>query len=318
MNPFGITEVDVPGVLGAYETGQNNRLLRMARQQQVQAAERQADREQGIREVMARVAGGGAPAKGGVAGAYAQPADVVGQSVAAGSGGMVGTPAPTAPPATQAPAARQSFREAIPQLLALGMDPTQVHALAQLDDQQSAAAVQRWQQIGPLYVEARRLPYEQRRAYIASVTPQLAQLGISPEEIQGFDPTDANLSSHIALGTTMAQALEPRYMTVEGEVLDQRSLPHGAPGDPVVYRSQYIATPAGLAERPGGGVTHPAPQTRQARNRQTGQVETLQFNPQNNQWEPVAPPAASQAGSADLDNWNNAGRAGPQGPRTFR
>lgn len=310
-NPFGITEVDIPGALGAYEAGQTARVNRLYRMQQLQMAEREADRQQGIQQVMARFSGG-AGGKG-AAGAYPSPAQPnVGQQVASGINAAAGVPQPPAAPAP----ARPQFRDAIPELLALGMEPAQVQALANLNDAQSASVVTHWQQLGPLYAAAARLPYEQRRAYIASVAPELEQLGVSREQSAAFDPTDANLSSHIALGTTMAQALEPRLMSVEGEVIDQRALPQATPGSPVVFRSQYISTPQGLAERPGGGSTQPA-----SAPPQVGEVRRgYRFNggdPANPQsWTPEG--GATRTGSADLDNWNAAGRGGSQGPRTFR
>ena len=163
--------------------------------------------------------------------------------------------------------------------------------------------------------------------------PELARLGVSPQEAQNFDPTDANLSSHIALGTTMAQALEPRLMNVEGEVIDQRALPQATPGNPVVFRSQYISTPQGLAERPGGGAAQ-APSTPP----QVGEVRRgYRFNggdPANPQsWTPegaapatpsnAAAPAFSANVPLTLEDRRSQypvapGRAGPQGPRTFR
>jgi hypothetical protein len=46
----------------------------------------------------------------------------------------------------------------------------------------------------------RQVPYEQRRALLQQLAPQLQQMGVSMEEIATFDPSDQQLDAYIALG----------------------------------------------------------------------------------------------------------------------
>lgn len=296
-NPYGMAEVDIPGVLGAYEAGQTNRVRRMMLRQQMEAAERQAERDNAIRTTLARAFGGGGDGKtGSAAGAYTPSVgDIVGSSMNAGSGGMIGAPAPAAPASTS-PGGAAGFRQFIPELLAAGMEPSQVQALSQLDGAQASAAVERWQRVAPLLMAAReKTSPEERRAYIQQVLPQVAQLGIPQQEIEAIlaDPSDARLDAHLNLGTTMAQALEqssPQLMAAPqgGAIVgvDRRT---GQPN--VLYESPTIAGPNGeIYARPPAASGRTQPQT--AINPRTG--ERLQLNPRTNQWEPIS----TQTGAA--------------------
>lgn len=313
-NPFGITEVDIPGALGAYEAGQTSRVNRLLRTQQLQQAERQAERDAGLDQVIARVSGQSGK---GAAGAYStQPASE-------------GATAPTAAPASPQPALAAPAT-GLPQLsqqdeLALRLGGERGVAIANaihgMNDQQRAQTAQRANAGLQVAVGLQRVPLAQRAQVFQENAPVLLSQGFTPQELQqlaaeGF--SDDVLQRHAQSATLAARFAAPSYRNVDGEVIDERML--GTGQDPRVYAGQFIPTPQGLAERPGGrnfGAPEAAPP-------QVGEVRRgYRFNggdpasPQS--WTPEgAAPTATRTGSPDLDNWNNAGRAGPQGPRTFR
>lgn len=301
-NPFGITEVDIPGALGAYEAGQTSRVNRLMRMQQVQQAERQAERDAGLDQVIARVSG--QQGKTGAAGAYSAAS---------------AEPSSTAPPAAQA-------SPAIPQLsqqdeLALRMGGERGVAIANaihgMNDQQRAVTAQRANAGLQVAVGLQRVPLAQRAQVFQENAPVLLAQGFTAPELQqlaaeGF--SDEVLQRHAQSATLAARFATPSYRNVEGEVIDERLLSTGQ--DPRVYAGQFIPTPQGLAERPGGrnfgGPAPAAPQVGEVR----GGYRFNGGDPASPQsWVPEA--SATRTGSPDLDNWNNAGRAGPQGPRTF-
>ncbi len=204
--PYGIAQVDIPGVLGAYEAGQTNRTNRLYRQQQLQMLERQADRQQRFDEILlgnaARPQPGqpgssGSAPSGGVAGAYATPGDVLGSSMSAGSGGMIGT-APAAPPAP-APAPQQATT--IPDNLLRQMaflDPEragQIFTALRTMDQATSERVNRLNLT--LANRAQHLlsnvPPEQWGTEIQRMAPELMQLGVSQEMLSDFQPTEQAL-----------------------------------------------------------------------------------------------------------------------------
>lgn len=52
----------------------------------------------------------------------------------------------------------------------------------------------------------RQVPYDQRRPLLQQLSPQLQQMGISPDEIASFDPSDQQLDAYIALGGQQQRA----------------------------------------------------------------------------------------------------------------
>lgn len=66
-----------------------------------------------------------------------------------------------------------------------------------LDERGREEALKRNQVFAPVLYRAGQMPYEQRRAYIASQGQALSGLGFTPEQIAGFDPTDENIQSMV-------------------------------------------------------------------------------------------------------------------------
>lgn len=251
-NPFGITEVNLPQIYMAAQQAQEGRIRNMLLERQVQAADRQAERDNSIRGVLARHLGG----QGGgsqPSAPQSQPrgvADVAQMFDTTGTAAsMAQPPAQPAQPA-QAPqqaAPRVNMREMFGQLIAAGMDPSEARQTAQMvagaDPQQLQMLQQRSQALASVLLSARRLPdMAQRRAFIQQAAPQLAEFGIDAAAI---DPSDQFLDAQIALGTPIAQALEqsrPQLRNVgPGDVV----IDVNNPGGPPVYESPFMRGPGG-------------------------------------------------------------------------
>lgn len=278
-SPYGITEVDIPGIFAAAQRSRMGRIQQMLGERQLQAADRQADRENASNIALSRLwrpAGasgttGGTGASQPVAPPYAGPPPGAAQPAVTPPGLPGANPtapsfaAPSAPSTMRIdPAAAQALIQADPQ-----HGPALLHSINQMNADQITAAQTRLQSLAPLYVQAARIPYgtdgAQRRAFIASVRPQLAQLGIDPAEAEGFDPTDANLNSHMSFGQTMDQALNSakRHLReVNGQLVDEDALPAPTASNPVVYSDPILNTGAGPYRRAdvmGGAQGPPQP-----------------------------------------------------------
>lgn len=92
-NPFGITQVDVPGILGIYQNAQDRRVNQMLMQRKLALEDRDLERKQKISEIWANTQdpyakGGGQPSQGGIAGAYSPPAPAAPTTNAAAPHGL--------------------------------------------------------------------------------------------------------------------------------------------------------------------------------------------------------------------------------------
>lgn len=287
-NPYGITEVDVPGVIGAYETGQNNRLMRLARQQQIAAAERQAERQQRFDSLLL---GRSTDGKG-ATGAYSQAATPQAEQVVSDLHGLP-SPAPATPAAPPAPPT-QPFRvpdEVLAQLVVL--DPEQaapiVNALRAMDTAQRERLSAANLYMANAAQHLRGIPLAERAAELQRIAPDLLAHGITQQQLQSFTPDDRSLDYVIQSAMDverLAQNANPHPMVEPqgGRIIDtNRTDPRT--GRPVVMsESPTIAGPNGeIYARPPEASSIPRPQT--AINPRTG--ERIQLNPQTNQWEPV-------------------------------
>lgn len=88
---------------------------------------------------------------------------------------------------------------------------------------------------GTVAIEAAKLPYEQRRAYIQSQAGYLAQHGVTESQIAAFDPTDQNLAAQQtqALGVKNALAEadkardDARADAAQAETVKQHGIENG-------------------------------------------------------------------------------------------
>lgn len=174
--PYGITQFDAPGVIGAYQSMQANRINQMLAQkklEQVQKAEKEQDATQKAI-----------------------------QSYYSGSGSATQTPtstqsAPAAPPNGPTAADRQKLFASLmainPQVATNVME-----TFSKMDQAQLQAAARTNLQLAQHATGYKMLPYEQRKAAIAKDAPMLQQLGLSPDQVNSFDPSDQNLNQIIA------------------------------------------------------------------------------------------------------------------------
>lgn len=92
--------------------------------------------------------------------------------------------------------------------------------LAQMGEAEKKAAAERAQQLGKLAYGVRNLPYEQRRATLQQQAPMLQQMGIDPQQLMQFDPTDQAIDGVLAQVTPLAELL--KQANPEGKVVNDR------------------------------------------------------------------------------------------------
>lgn len=227
-NPYNITEVNVPGILSAYQDRQNQRLQQLLVQRKIAAEDRAIEKESALAKAYGSIRlpgmSKGAEAKGGdqasgVGGAYAPPASTDTGDLSSGVSLAYApkvTPemqamadeeygaAPAAPQAEQPPQLTpqdqtwlQANGDVVQQVM--GLDPVaglQLYKQFQTMDETKLKQVADAQEalVGVAY-SLRSLPYAQRRAALAQAAPQLMRQhpGMSADIIQNFDPTDQNL-----------------------------------------------------------------------------------------------------------------------------
>lgn len=328
-NPFGITQVDIPGIYGAVQTARANRLQQLLGERQLQAADRQAERDNAYNTALTRLFGSPSGAGAG-SGASGSPTPTPPPNPVVEAYG--GTPPGPAQPAVTPPGLPGANPAGTPAPQQIRIDPAAAQALIQADPARGMQTVQAIQAmnahqleqaharlvaLAPLYVAVAHIPYgtdgAQRRAYIQSILPQIQQMGIDPNEAAGFDPTDQNLNAHMALGQTMDQALTSARghlmnVTQGGSVVDTDNIDPITGQARVVYESPTVAGPGGeVYTRP------PAMSQRQPAPPQPGEVRQTSRGPMRFRggdyrdpanYEPVQPSA-----TPDLDNWNAAGGA---------
>lgn len=111
---------------------------------------------------------------------------------------------------------------------AMGSGDTQlIGQIQQMDAQQRQVAAQNADELGAVALALKQQPPEARKAALQN--PQLSQWltskGFKPEQIAGFDPSDANLDALIAQGSTLkdllAQYKDERATAFEGKKFDE-------------------------------------------------------------------------------------------------
>jgi hypothetical protein len=119
-----------------------------------------------------------------------------------------------------------------------------VTAVNRMTDAQRAEVARQAQVLAPVYDQLSRIPYEQRRAQLDQIAPRLAQMGIPPESIASYDPTDENLQIDRALGRRISN---PTSMQQNYEWLRQQN---PAAADAYIRRQteplpRYVTRPDG-------------------------------------------------------------------------
>lgn len=311
-NPFGITEVSLPAIYGAVNDNRMSRIQQMLGQRQLEALERQADRELQSDSIIARITGQGQskPMGGAYSGDSAQGGQI-GSQIANGITGALGVPPAAAP---SAPSSAQPG--AIPRLspqdeLALRMSGERGNQIAEairgMDTQQRAITARRAQAGGQVAQALQRVPEERRAAMFQSYVPTLIAQGFTQEEINALGASgfgDQVLEGYIRqsdLASRLARAGGEGFTLGEGQV---RYGPNGEviASGPAQRPRYYPVQPGGRLELDpsyqGPTTDAPPPQRRTATNPQTGERIEVEYNPQTGQWQRVTGPVSTQTGTA--------------------
>ena len=86
-----------------------------------------------------------------------------------------------------------------------------------LEDAQRATLQRRVETAAPLALEAAKLPYDQRKGFIAAQTPRLLANGWTAEELTNFDPSDQALGSIVASAQSIGDMLKRQDQRAEFE-----------------------------------------------------------------------------------------------------
>lgn len=306
MNPYGIQQVDLPGVYGAVTAARDSRIRQMLAQRQIEAAEREEERNNGIRTVLAR-AYGGQQGQGGKSGTNSPSAQASG-----GLAELFGSPSQPAPAApapipSAAPAQPQGLSPDIARQL-IAIDPPQgaqiAQALRQMDEAQLArvaAANTALAQFGQYLIA--EVPEAEWGAEIQRRAPELVARGVPQDQIARFQPNQRNVAFAVAQARDIEKLVEdarPRLRNVgPGDtIIDERN-----PNAPPVYESEYIQGPSGeLFPRPG----RQSPQAQQTPDQLRAAAEDA-----------IRRGAPREQVEAELQRMLQGGAGQPQASRTF-
>jgi hypothetical protein len=198
--PYGITQVDVPGILGAYQNAQQARMQQMHMQRQETRAaaedERRIKREGIVSRIFSPQSKGGDPASGGTA--PAQPAGAADPST-----GIVGPASPRTDGATINYEALAELRVLDPETYNTVQDAiykADKHQLEQMDAHAENLAKVAY------HLRGFGSP-EERRAEALAMQDQLSQMGISPEEVAKADFSDNGLNRYLIIGQKLSESV---------------------------------------------------------------------------------------------------------------
>lgn len=236
MNPYGIQQVDVPGLLSVYQGARQARAQEMLAKKQQEAAEKRADRDQRFGEILAKSMGGVGATFGG-------------QQASGGAGGAAqafGQPQP------ETPQPRNNFRlspETMSQLIAVDADEAAkvFEAFSQMDKAQHEASQRVNDTLGRAAQHLLTIPEAERQAEIQRIAPILMEQGIDEGMISQFAPTERNLQFLIAQSRDIEKLREeflPKLRNVQAGdmIIDENRI---GEGDPTVYRSPLVKGPDG-------------------------------------------------------------------------
>lgn len=115
-------------------------------------------------------------------------------------------------------------------------------------------ALRRLNTFGEALQSVSGLPYEQRRGAIASMMPVLTTLGLEPDQVQNFDPTDANIQPMLDQARIAFRELNP---TASRPTELQRNLQSAGIGPDDPRYQQIVVANAGASALPGWMVMTP-------------------------------------------------------------
>lgn len=302
--PYGITQVDVPGLLAGYTAQKQARLQQMLAQRQIEHQDRADELDIQRQKLMSQVF---QPQQGGFAGAAA--------SYGAPAAAAPDVHPALAPGAPQASAGiprtdgLQVNQQALTQLRML--DPPSAEAIDKMvyaaTDRQAAEITKKGEAMARVGLRLKSLPQAQWASELQAQAPYLLQSGFTQQEIAQFAQngvTPDAVDRAIQHGQTMADLFkqaQPDVVEVDGSLVDKHTMKS-------VYDSplpKVISGPNGeLIPLYRPGVSSPGTQS-------TGQLP----HPQSKQQYDALPPGTAYIGQDGTPKVK--GGAGPATPRTF-
>lgn len=164
------------------------------------------------------------------------------------------------------------------------------NAFLQLGENEQKAAVAKTRAAAPVLMSAAKLPYEQRRQVIEAAKPTLVAQGWTAEDIDAFDPTDANI-----------EGLASSVMTVE-QVLDSGKV-KWVTGDWGAFATDAYGRPVQPGFSGGGAGQPPDPQSAPAPAQESqGGIfpAMLQAESRGRQFDATGNPLTSSAGAIGI------------------
>lgn len=253
MGPFGIEQVDVPGILSAYTAARANRQQQIMQQRQMDREDRADERDIARTSALAKVfapqqSKGGDPASSGP-GQPASPAPAP-------------APAPVASDGVPRTDGLQVNQEALAALRAA--DPTtasQIDTMVYNADKHQLETVQRkGEAMAMVAYRLKSLPQDQWAAELQANAPYLQQAGFTPEEIAKADLTPAGIDRAYQHGRKLSELVsesEPKYMA------PQPGAPLVNSRDPAAVGAYNLSLGMGAPSPQGGGTPLPRPKTQQ-------------------------------------------------------
>lgn len=276
VGPYGIEQVDVPGVLGAYQSMQGNRIKMMTEQKQLEMLDRQASIQQAMMSMGKSFIdslygnGSGSPSAASSGGSTPSSAPS-GPSPSEVSSAMATAPGvPSVGPITSANAAGQAaapsngtmgstlnlppqsyVSKAAPYLSYMSvLNPDQSTAMAGVLGKMDEAQATQWKARNQAAVQEfaglAQIPYEQRKVAIQQNADDLQRLGYTPQQIAGFDPTDGNIRMEIAKHTDADHIMDmvnPHFENMRAGGAVSETQPYGSSS--IVAQSPEIQGPHG-------------------------------------------------------------------------
>lgn len=322
VGPYGIEQFDAPGIISNMQNVQFNRIRMMAAQKSLEMMDRQMAIQSGMMKMgsdfINRIYGGGSGGSSSNSSSEASPSASSGPSppqvqsamstasslpavgpMTGANAAIASAPASTAAPSTPSGTMGSSLNmppqsitnQAAPMLGMMGfLNPDQAQAMGNVFKNMDAAQLEGWSNknhaiVGEL-TGLLQVPYAQRKAAIQQAAGDFQQLGYSPQQLAGFDPTDGNIRMEIGKhmdADHIATMINPTYENMRANGAVARIQPYG--DSAVVAQSPYIQGPHGNVYGSGAPT---------ATNPKTG--ERMQYNSQTGAWEPIGGPTPPASG----------------------
>lgn len=112
-----------------------------------------------------------------------------------------------------------------------------------LGDDEKKAAAGRFKAAAPVAYQALKLPYEQRKAYLQTVRPELEANGWTPQQIDAFDPSDQALTGVVHTNLTLEQAMNRDEISYKEVGPGARLVPFDSMGRPIAGTGNPVDNP---------------------------------------------------------------------------